>query len=90
MAVATLWSALAGQVRQKSVSIDRAQTWYFSLSTDVCLVWLNLFNAELSPKRYCLGPRYQEVGEEEDNYTYRYTITTRMTPALKWAAVRDI
>ena len=23
-------------------------------------------------------------------YTYRYTVTTRMTPALRWAAVRDI
>ena len=32
-----------------------------------------------------------EVGEEQDhNYTYRCTITTRMTPALKWAAMRDI
>ena len=23
-------------------------------------------------------------------YTYRYTVTTRMTSALRWAAVRDI
>ena len=23
-------------------------------------------------------------------YTYRYTVTTRMTPALRWAAVRVI
>ena len=23
-------------------------------------------------------------------YTYRYTVTTRMTPALKWAAMRAI
>ena len=23
-------------------------------------------------------------------YTYRYTVTTRMTPALRWAAVRAI
>ena len=28
--------------------------------------WLNLFNAELSPKRYWWGPRSQEVGEEGD------------------------
>ena len=28
-----------------------------------------------------------EVGEEVD-YTYRYTVTTRMTPALRWAAMR--
>ena len=23
-------------------------------------------------------------------YTYRYTVTTRMTPAIRWAAVRVI
>ena len=28
--------------------------------------WLNLFNAELSPKRYWREPRSQEVGEEGD------------------------
>ena len=29
-----------------------------------------------------------EVGEEGDyNYTYRYTVTTRMTTALRWAAM---
>ena len=31
-----------------------------------------------------------EVREEGDKYTYRYTVTTRMTPALRWAAVTDI
>ena len=32
-----------------------------------------------------------EVGEEGDyNYTYRYIVTTRMAPALRWAAVRAI
>ena len=31
-----------------------------------------------------------EVGEEGDYYTYRYTVTTRMIPALKWAAMRAI
>ena len=33
-----------------------------------------------------------EVGEEGDYrlYTYRYTITTRRTPALRWAVVRAI
>ena len=30
-----------------------------------------------------------EVGEEGD-YTYRYTVTTRMIPALRWAAMRAI
>ena len=31
-----------------------------------------------------------EEGEEVDYilYTYRYTVTTRMTPALRWAATR--
>ena len=31
---------------------------------------------------YVLG-----VGEEEGDYTYRYTLTTRMTPVLRWAAM---
>ena len=31
------------------------------------------------------------VGEEGLRlYTYRYTVTTRMTPALRWAAMRAI
>ena len=30
-----------------------------------------------------------EVGGEVD-YTYRYIVTTRMTPALRWAAMRAI
>ena len=41
-----------------------------------------IINAELSPNRHWQGPRSQEVGEEGD-YTYRYTVTTRMTPAFK-------
>ena len=32
-----------------------------------------------------------EVGEEGAYlYTYRYTVTTRMIPALRWAAMRAI
>ena len=32
-----------------------------------------------------------EVGEDEDyNYTYHYTVTTRMIPALRWAAMRAV
>ena len=31
-----------------------------------------------------------EVGEEGDEYTYRYTVTTRMIAALRWAAMRAI
>ena len=39
---------------------------------------LNLFlNAELSPKRYWLGLRSQEVGEE-GHKTEHYTVTTIM------------
>ena len=30
------------------------------------------------------------VGGGERLYTYRYTVTTRMTPALRWAAMRAI
>ena len=49
---------------------------------------LHLFNDELSPKRYWRGPRSQEVGEEGD-CTYRYTVTTRMAPALR-SMVSDV
>ena len=32
-----------------------------------------------------------EVGEERGRlYTYRYTVTIRMTPALRWAVMRAI
>ena len=32
-----------------------------------------------------------EVGGEGGRlYTYRYTVTTRMTPALRWAVMRAI
>ena len=31
-----------------------------------------------------------EVGEEGIIYTYRYTVTTRMTPALRWAVMGAI
>ena len=34
--------------------------------------------------------RGMEVGGEGDLYTYRYTVTTRMTSALRWAAMRAI
>ena len=30
------------------------------------------------------------VGKEGDYYTYRYTVTTRMIPALRWAVMRTI
>ena len=41
------------------------------------LVSFNLFNAELSPKRYWRGPRSQEVGGEED---YRLPNSTLSRP----------
>ena len=53
------------------------------------LVWLKWFNTESSPKRYWQGHRSQEMGEEGD-YTQRCTVTTRMTPALRWAVTRAI
>ena len=31
-----------------------------------------------------------EVGEEGDYYTYRYSVTTTMTLALRWAVMRAI
>ena len=31
-----------------------------------------------------------ELGREGDLYTYRYSVTTRMTSALRWAAMRAI
>ena len=46
------------------------------------LVSLNLVKAELSPKRYRRGSRPQEMrkrGIQLCAYTYRYTVTTRMT-----------
>ena len=36
------------------------------------------------------GDGVMEVGEEGDCYTYRYTVTTRVTPALRWAVMRAI
>ena len=53
--------------------------------------WLNLFNGELSLKRYWRGPRFQEVGEEGEEGDYlTLHFTTRMSPALRWAAMRAI
>ena len=31
-----------------------------------------------------------EVGGEREIMYYRYTVTTRMTPALRWAAMRAV
>ena len=52
--------------------------WFFFL-----LGWfsLDMFNAELFLKKYWQGQRSKGVGE----YTSRYTVTTRMTVALRWA-----
>ena len=33
---------------------------------------------------------YRGGGEGDYNYTYLYTVTTRMIPALRWAAMRAI
>ena len=52
----------------------------------------NLFNAEMSPKKYWRGPRSQEMegggwGGGGD-YSYSYTVTTGMTSALRVAVTR--
>ena len=36
------------------------------------------------------GEGGMDVGGEGDYYTYRYTVTTRMTAALRWAVMRAI
>ena len=36
------------------------------------------------------GKRGMDVGGRGRLYTYRYTVTTRMIPALRWAAMRAI
>ena len=36
------------------------------------------------------GVRGYGFGERGRLYTYRYTVTTRMFPALRWAAMRAI
>ena len=56
----------------------------------LCLVWLNSFSNELSPKRYWRGRRFRQMGEEGD-YTPNATLSsTRMTPALRQAATRVV
>ena len=43
-----------------------------------CLIWLNVFNADVSPKRYWLGPRSQEgVGREWEGMRSRLYQTLR-------------
>ena len=42
-----------------------------------------------SPKRWWRGPGSQEVGEEKGSIQ-RYTVTTSMTPVLRWAAMRAL
>ena len=37
--------------------------------------------------RVCSKPTFET---DERLYTYRYTVTTRMIPALRWAAMRAI
>ena len=37
-----------------------------------------------------VGRRYGGGGEGDYTDTYRYTVTTRMTSALRWAAMRAI
>ena len=55
---------------------------FFPTTRPVLVGWLSMFNAQLSAKNFGRGPRSQEVWEEGDSTVYRYTVTTRMTPAL--------
>ena len=55
----------------------------------------NLFEEKGEPKRYRtevlpLTSLTYGGGERGRLYTYRYTVTTRMTLALRWAAMRAI
>ena len=36
------------------------------------------------------GEGGREVGGRGRLYTYRYTVTTRMVPALRWAAMKAV
>ena len=47
-----------------------------------------VLNVHRNHKAYVLWDG--EKGGEERLYTYRYTITTRVTPALRWTAMRAI
>ena len=47
--------------------------------------WLNSFNAEMSSKAY-----WQPLGRWGRRRLTLYTVTTRMTPAVRWAAMRAI
>ena len=51
--------------------------------------WLNLFNAELSPKGIG-GDRDPRRWEKRETIPNGYTVTTTMIPALRWAAIRVI
>ena len=51
-----------------------------------------VFNVHRNHKAYSGRGEGGEVGEEGriSIYTYRYTVTARMTPALRWAVMRAI
>ena len=50
---------------------------------------LFFFQHRVVSEEVLVGPRSQEAGEEGD-CTYRYTVTSRMTPAFRRAAMRTI
>jgi len=62
-----------------------------SLVRPLCLLRI-FFDGALRPHKTIrmLRDGRMEVGDREIIiYTYRYTVTTRMTPALRWAAMRE-
>lgn len=68
---------------------SRLHTSFTCMVPTTFVIWLNLCNTRLSPKRYWQGLRSQEEGEE-GGFAWCYTATIRMTPVLRWATMRAI
>ena len=64
-----------------------AKTVPYSLSKARCLTSTETIRLIRDGEK---GEGVMEVGVEGDYSTNRYTVTTRMTPALRWAAMRAI
>ena len=67
---------------------SRLHTSFTCMVPTTFVIWLNLCNTRLSPKRYWQGLRSQEEGEE-GGFAWCYTATIRMTPVLRWATMRS-
>ena len=69
---------------------DLTSTDLTSLLVSWSVGWINLFNTELYSKRVLAGTEIPGGGGRGRLYTLRYTVTTRMTPALRWAEMRAV